>query len=177
MRERVEVYFHLGGGDPRGDRCIATLACLALLHRRLLKLTSPAWLTFPNEPSDQIQPCCPHSLLIRAPPFPRVSYRHLMSPLKSRLLNSVKELHSYCPSNRVQDECQHIEDPQSTRVNVFQSWGLRLISNQAKVGKQPVWRIGLTLTSIEAFFQWQVIALQCIASAKDHYESTDESFL
>ena len=27
-----------------------------------------AWLTFPNEPSDQIQPCCPHSLLIRAPP-------------------------------------------------------------------------------------------------------------
>ena len=65
MREKVEAYFHLGGGDPRGDRCIATLACLALLRRRLLKLTSSGWLTFPNEPPDQIQPCCPHSLLIR----------------------------------------------------------------------------------------------------------------
>ena len=65
---RTFVWMVVVGGDPRSDRCIATLACLALLCRRLLKLTSSGWLTFPNEPPDQIQPCCPHSLLIRAPP-------------------------------------------------------------------------------------------------------------
>ena len=144
----MDMYFHLGGGcgcgdgcgggcgdvggcggggcgdggsgcgcDPRGERCIATLACLALLRRSLLKLTSPGWLTFPNEPSDQIQPCSPHSLLIRI----RVQLSPIVilcSLLKGRLLNSLKE----SPSDRLEDECQHIEEPQSTRVGMFQSY-------------------------------------------------------
>ena len=84
-------------GDPRGDRCIATLACLALLRRRLLNLTSSGWLTFPNEPPPLIRSSLAVPTVLLSGSYYSLSPIVILCPSSSRadrLLSSLKEFNT-----------------------------------------------------------------------------------
>ena len=95
---RTFVWMVVVGGDPRSDGCIATLACLALLCRRLLKLTSSGWLTFPNEPSLIRSSLAVPTVFLSGsywPPRPcLLSSSYVASSRADRLLNSLKEFNT-----------------------------------------------------------------------------------